>query len=96
MVSKLLHLDYVFSFSMSLGKPNCSVGGLLLCKRTPLYFVGGYYLFLVWEFGYLLSLSLVQVGSYPQGAGYVSREKEQCVGLVVSSGCWVLNSSKDL
>ena len=41
-----------------------------------MYFVGGYYLFLEWEFGYLLSLTLVCAGCYPQGAECVSREKE--------------------
>ena len=65
-----------FSFSVSLGKPTYSFGGLLLCKSTPLYFVGGYYLFLAWEFEYLLSLSLAWAGPYPQGAEHVSREKE--------------------
>ena len=30
-----------FSFSVSLGKPICSLVRLLLCKNTPLYFIGG-------------------------------------------------------
>ena len=30
---------------MSLGKPNCTLGGLFLCENTPLYFAGGYYLY---------------------------------------------------
>ena len=66
----------MFSFSVSLEKPNCSLEGLFLCKSSPLYFVGDYYLFLVWEFGILLSLSLVQAGFYPQGAECISRERE--------------------
>ena len=37
---------------------------------------GGYFLFLVWVFGYLLSLSSVGAGCYPQGAEHVSRKKE--------------------
>ena len=31
----------------------------------PFYFVGGYSLFLAWEFVYLLSLSSVSAGCYP-------------------------------
>ena len=61
---------------MSLGKPNCSLRSLLLCKSTPLYFVRGYYLFLVWEFEYFHSLSLVCTGCYSQDAECVSSKKE--------------------
>ena len=57
-------------------KPNYGLARLFLCKSTPLYFVGGYYLFLVWEFGSLLSLSSMLVYCSPQGAECVSREKE--------------------
>ena len=34
-------------------------------QEHPFVFCGGYYLFLVWEFGYLLSLSSVRIGYYP-------------------------------
>ena len=52
----------------------CSLTGLFLCKSTPLYFVGAYYLLLAREFGYLLSLSLMRAGNYPTEC--VSRDKE--------------------
>ena len=74
-----------FSISVSLGKPNCSLGGLLLCKSTPLYFVGGYYLFLVWEFEHLLSLSLAWAGCYPRVLSVFPGRRRQWVGLVVSA-----------
>ena len=61
---------------MSLGKANCSLVRLFLCKNTPLYFGGCYYLFLVWEFEYLLCLSLVSAGCFSQDAQCVFREKE--------------------
>ena len=69
MVPELLHFAHIFLYSVSY---YYSLGGLFLC----MYFVGGYYLFLAWEFEYLLSLSLVCAGCYPQGAECVSREKE--------------------
>ena len=62
---------------MSSGKPHCSLVRLLLLKNTPLYFFGGCYLFLVWEFGYLLSLTLVLAGCFSQDAKCVFREKEE-------------------
>ena len=79
---------------MSLGKSNCSLGELLLSKSTPLYFVGCYYLFWAWKFGYLLSLSSVSAGSYPQGAEHVSWEKE-AMGRA-SNQCLVVDSRMDL
>ena len=45
-------------------------------QGTPLYCVGGYYLFLAWKFEYLLSLSLVWAGFYSQDAHCVFREKK--------------------
>ena len=80
-----------FSFSVSLGKPNYSLGGLLLCKSTPLYFMGVYYLFLAWEFEYLLSLSSVWAGCYSQDAQCVFREKEAMSR--ASSKCLVVGLS---
>ena len=64
------------SSSVSLGEPSHSLEELFLCKITPLYFVVDDYVFLAWEFGYLLSLSLVWAGCYPPGAECVSKEKE--------------------
>ena len=80
-----------FSFSVSLGKPNCSLVRPLLFKSATLYFWGGYYLFLVWEFEYLLSLSLVWAGCFSQEAQCVFREKE-AMGRA-SSHCLVLGLS---
>ena len=90
----LLHLACVFLFSLSLGKPNCSLGGLPQCKRTLLYFMGGYYLFLVWGFGYCCLFLWCEQAVIPQDAQCVLREQEamgrassQClvVGLAISS-----------
>ena len=77
MVSELLHLACVFfSFSLNLGKPNCTPVPLFLCKDNSLYFWGITIYFLLCEFEYLLSLSSVWAGWYPQGAYCVFREKE--------------------
>ena len=89
MVSVILHL--AFSFSVSSEKPNCSLIRLLLCKNTTLYFWGGYYLFFVWVFEYLLSLSLVSAGCYSQDGQCVSRENE-AMGKT-SSKCLVIGLS---
>ena len=54
----------------------------------PFYFVGGYSLFLAWEFVYLLSLSSVSAGYYPLDRAlnvFPGRRK-----LVVSA--WLLGS----
>ena len=93
MVPELLHFTYIFLF---LGI-YCSLGGLFLCKSTLLYFVMGYNLFFVWEFGSLLSLSLVWTGCYLPEC--VSREKEvmgrasiQCLvaGLLAVARTWTI------
>ena len=76
---------------MSLGKPKCSLIRLLLCKSTPLYFWWCYYLFLVWEFEYLLYLSSVLTGCDSQDAQHVFREKE-ALGMA-SSQCLVIGFS---
>ena len=76
---ELLHFAcffFFFSFSVRLWKPSCSLGGLFLCKSAPLYFIGGYSLFLSLQLGYLLSVSSVWRGCYPQGAECVCRENE--------------------
>ena len=58
---ELLHFAcfFFFSFSVRLWKPSSSLGGLFLCKSAPLYFIGGYSLFLALQLGYLLSVSSV-------------------------------------
>ena len=77
MVPELVHFVYIFSFSVSLGKPITVVLEGYFSARAPLCILwGGYYLFLVWEFGYLLPLCLVWTCFYPQGAVCVSREKK--------------------
>ena len=51
--------------------------GYFYYASTPLCILWGVVIyFLAWEFEYLLSLSLVQAGCYPQGVECVSREKE--------------------
>ena len=45
-------------------------------QEYPFVFFGGNYLFLLWEFEYLVSLSSVRVGCYPQDVQCVFREKE--------------------
>ena len=60
-------------------------------QEYPFVFFGEvYYLFLVWEFEYLLSLSLVGAG-YSQDARYVFKEKE-AVGRA-SSQCLIVGLS---
>ena len=75
MVSELLHLACVF-FSVSLGKPNCSLVNLFLCNNTPFYFFRGLLFFfgvVVWIF----DVSFFGVSRLlPQDTQCVVREKE--------------------
>ena len=41
MVPELLHPAYVFLSSVSLGKPNCSLGGATSMQGLPFVFCGG-------------------------------------------------------
>ena len=79
---------------MNLGKPNCSLVRLLLCKSTTLYFLGDYCLFLVWELNICCLFLWCEQAVIPQDAQCVLREQEamgrassQClvVGLAISS-----------
>ena len=54
-------------------------------------FFGCYYLLFVWEFEYLVSLSSVRVGCYPQDVQCVFREKE-AMGRA-SSQCLIIGLS---
>ena len=90
MVPELLHLAHYFSFSLSLGKPNYSLRGLLLCKPGPLYFVGGYYLFFLWSLIICCSFLLCEQAAIPMVLSVFPGRKRQLAGLVVSA--WLLGS----
>lgn len=53
-------------------------------------FCGGYYLFLAWEFGYLLSFSWCEQAIIPRVLSVFPGRRRQWVGLVVSA--WLLGS----
>ena len=86
-----LHFTLIFLLLSSVKPVTAVLKGYFYASRPLCILRGGYYLFLAWEFGYLLSLCLVWAGCYPQGAECVSREKEgQWAALVVSA--WLLDS----
>ena len=65
----------------------CSLGGLFICRSVPLYFAVACYLFLAWEFGYLLSLSCEQT-VIPLIGGCVCFQEKEVMGRA-SSQCLV-------
>ena len=79
-----------FSFSVSLGKPNYNLGGLLLCKSAPLYFVGGtlYFWLEVWVF----AVSFFDVSRRLSPGCWVCFQEQEAMGRT-SSLCLVAGFS---
>ena len=81
-----------FSFSVSLGKPKCSLGGLLLCKSTCLYFVGVAIYFWPGSLNIICLFLQCEQAIIPRMlSGFLCRRR-QWVGLVVSA--WFLGSQQ--
>ena len=79
-----------FSISVSLGKPNCSLGGLLLYKRTPLCFWGVTVYFRCESLDICCLFLWCKQAVIPRVLSLFPGRRRQWVGRVV--GAWLLGS----
>ena len=64
-------------------------------QENPFLFVGGYYLFLVREFGYFFAFSSVSAGCYPQVSECVPQEKKAMGRASIHCLGWPLESNNN-